>query len=268
MPARLTTDEAVAAIAAHARGGRVFLSAGPAEPLALHEAWRRAPDTAADLTFAGLFIPGVNRRDYTELHPTTRMELFMLSPDWRGGFIAGRAPLRTMHYSQACAALVREGAPVGVFHVGLPDGAGQCSFGVVADAPPLMLDRVGWRIALLNRAMPVLAGAPSAPLEAFDAIVEIDHPLAELADAPASPASPASDAIAARVAMLVADGDTIQTGIGKLPSAVTQALANKRNLRIHSGLITGAHLTLAEAGALADETGAIICGMAAGDAAF
>ncbi len=265
MPQRLTTDEAVAAIAAHARGGRVFLSAGPAEPVALHDAWARAPGTAAGLSFAGLFIPGVNRLDYTRLHRDTRMELFMLSTDWRDGFTAGRASLRPLHYSDACAALVREGAPVGVFHVSPPDTHGMCSFGVVADAPPLMLDRVGWKIALVNRAMPALAGAPGAPLAAFDAIVEIDHPLAALADvAPSATA----DAIAAHVAALVRDGDTIQTGVGKLPSAVTRALASKRNLRVHSGLLTASHLALVDAGAIVDDAGAITCGMAAGDAAF
>ena len=265
MPQPLTPDEAVVAIAAHARGARVFVSAGPAEPLVLHEAWRRVPETAAELSFAGLFIPGVNRFDYTRLHSQARMELFMLSADWREGFAAGRAPLRPMHYSEACAALVREGAPVGVFHVSAPDARGMCSFGLVADAPPLMLDRVGWKLALVNRAMPALAGAPGESLEAFDAIVEIDHPLAELAD---TPPSAAATAIATHVAALVLDGDTIQTGVGKLPSAVTGALAGKRRLRVHSGLIAASHVALADAGAIADDAGAITGGMAVGDAAF
>lgn len=265
MPKSLTPDEAVAAISTAARGGRVFLSAGPAEPLALHDAWRRTPEMAAGLSFAGLFIPGINRLDYTSLHPRARMELYMLSPDWRAGFAAERTTLRPMHYSAACAALVREGAPVGVFHVSPPDAQGRCSFGLVADAPPAMLERVGWKLALVNRAMPALSGAPSAPLAAFDAIVECDCPLAEL---PEPPASPASDAIATRVAALVRDGDTIQTGVGKLPTAVTAALRDRRDLKVHSGLITAAHLALAGAGAIAGCEGVIAGGMAVGDAAF
>jgi acyl-CoA hydrolase len=265
MPQRLSIDEAVAAISSHARRGRVYLSAGPAEPLALHDGWLRTPETAAGLSFAGMFIPGVNRRDYTRLHPEARMELFMLSADWREGFTQGRAPLRPMHYAQACAALVREGAPVGVFHVSTPDADGLCSFGFAADAPPLMLPRVGWKIALVNRAMPALHGAPSVPLAAFDAIVEVDHPLADL---PEATASASANAIAQRVAAFVSDGDTVQTGVGKLPSAVTRALAAKRDLRIHSGMITASHMALADAGAIADAPGAITCGIAVGDAAF
>ncbi|TPW02678.1 MAG: Uncharacterized protein FD124_3331, partial [Alphaproteobacteria bacterium] len=111
----ITPHEAVAELARHAPDGRVFLSAGPAEPLVLHDAWRATPETAAALSFAGLFIPGVNRLDYASLHPEARMELFMLSPDWRAGLAAGRTRVRPLHYSAAFAALVAEGATAGVF---------------------------------------------------------------------------------------------------------------------------------------------------------
>lgn len=259
----LSPTEAVAAIATRARNGKVYLSAGPAEPLALLDAWRADPDAAADITFAGLFIPGINRIDYADLHPRTRMQLFMLSPDWRGGFVRGAGHLRSQHYSQAFATLVREGADVGIFQVSVPDSNGMCSFGLCADAPPAMLPRCGWKIALINRAMPPPPHSPIAPLTAFDAIVDVDHPLATLETA--APAG--ADAIAARVAALVQDGDTIQTGVGKLPAAVTAALAGHRNLRIHSGLVGAPHLALADAGAL-DANSAIVAGIAVGDAAF
>lgn len=263
-PPSLTPEAAVRAIAARARGGKVFLSAGPAEPLVLHAAWRAEPETASDVTFAGLFIPGVNRFDYAQLHATARVQLFMLSPDWRGGFESGRALLRPQHYSQSFGTLVFEGADVGVFHVSPPDKAGNCSFGVCADAPPSMIERVGWKLGVVNRRMPACPGAPSLPLSAFDAIVETDVPLATLN----TPTPAGAEAIAARVAALVRDGDTIQTGVGKLPVAVTAALGSHRKLKVHSGLLAPPHLALAEAGALVDGAGAIVGGIAAGDAAF
>jgi acyl-CoA hydrolase len=261
----ISPRDAVAALARHARGARVFLSAGPAEPLVLHDAWRTAPETAAGPSFAGLFIPGVNRLDYATLHPEARMELFMLSPDWRAGLMAGRTRLRPLHYSAAYAALVAEGAAAGVFTVSAPDAHGQCSFGLAADAPPAMLARTGFKLAIVNQAMPAIAGAPRVPLSAFDAIVETDTPLPELTSAPANAAAPA---IAARVAALVEDGDTIQTGIGKLPLAAVEALSGQRNLRIHSGLVAPPHLMLADTGAIVDAPAAIRAGIAVGDAAF
>ena len=49
---------------------------------------------------------------------------------------------------------------------------------------------------------------------------------------------------------------------------MTGALAGKRRLRVHSGLIAASHVALADAGAIADDAGAITGGMAVGDAAF
>lgn len=261
----ITPHDAVAELARRSRGARVFVSAGPAEPLVLHDAWRATPETAASISFAGLFIPGVNRLDYSTLHPDARMELFMLSPDWRGGLVSGRCRLRPLHYSAAHASLVSEGAAAGVFTVSAPDWQGRCSFGLAADAPPAMLNRTGFKLAVVNHAMPAIAGAPSVPLSAFDAIIETDAPLPELA---AAPANAIAEAIASRVAALVEDGDTIQTGIGKLPLAAVAALATRRNLRIHSGLVAPPHLALIDAGAIAEEDMAIRAGIAVGDALF
>lgn len=261
----LSPNDAVAEIAHRARGGRVFLSLGPAEPVVLHDAWRETPETAAGLSFAGLFIPGVNRLDYATLHTTARMELFMLSPDWRNGLRAGRTRLRPLFYSAAFAALVSEGASVGVFTVSPPDGEGQCSFGLAADAPPAMFARCAYKLAVINSAMPATRSAPRVPLSAFDAVVETDTPLPELS---APPPNATADAIAVRVAALVDDGATIQTGVGKLPLAAAEALADKRDLRIHSGLVAPAHAKLIDTGAIRDEPGAIRTGIAVGDAAF
>jgi len=261
----LTPAAAVAELARHARGGRVVVSAGAAEPLVLHDAWREAPETAADILFAGLFVPGMNRFDYASLHPRAGMDLVMLSPDWRHGFAAGRTRLRPMHYSAAFVTLIDEGAPAGVFTVSAPDAHGLCSFGLAADLPPDMLSRTGYKIAVINHAMARTHAAPCIELCAFDAVVETDMPLPELA---AAPSNPIANAIAARVADLVRDGDTIQTGIGKLPLAAAAALSGKRDLRVHSGLVVPAHLDLVDAGAMHDAPGAIRAGVAAGDKAF
>jgi acyl-CoA hydrolase len=257
--------DAIAELARRARGGRVFLSAGPAEPVVLHEAWRATPDLAAGLSFAGFFTPGINRFDYAGLHEEARMEIFMLSPDWRGGFAAGRTRLRPYFYSAAYAAMTREGAEAGVFTVSAPDADGLCSFGLAADAPPAMLARCGYRIAVVNHAMPASRAAPRVPLADFDLVVETDTPLPELGP---PPASAAAEAIAARVAALVEDGATIQTGIGKLPLSAAEALTGKRDLRIHSGLVAPVHAALIDAGAVSDAPGAVCTGIAVGDAAF
>jgi acetyl-CoA hydrolase len=56
--------------------------------------------------------------------------------------------------------------------------------------------------------------------------------------------------VARRVADLVPDGATVQFGIGRLPDAISAALAGRRGLRVHSGLLPDAYVDLVEAGAI------------------
>jgi len=59
---------------------------------------------------------------------------------------------------------------------------------------------------------------------------------------------------------LIDDGFAIQTGIGKLPVAIMNALKDRRGLRVHSGMVADSLLSLMDAGALADGDGAITTG--------
>jgi acetyl-CoA hydrolase len=60
-------------------------------------------------------------------------------------------------------------------------------------------------------------------------------------------------AIAAHAVPLIAERAVLECGIGNLPNAVLAALAGRRALRVHSGLIPDAVADLAEAGALTGE---------------
>lgn len=56
--------------------------------------------------------------------------------------------------------------------------------------------------------------------------------------------------IAANAAGLIADGATLQFGVGKIPDAILSSLAHARELGIHSGLINDAVVELIERGAV------------------
>ena len=58
-------------------------------------------------------------------------------------------------------------------------------------------------------------------------------------------------AIAARVAALIGDGDTVQVGIGGLPDMVLGLLRRRRGLRVHSEMISDGVQALVEAGSVA-----------------
>jgi acyl-CoA hydrolase len=260
---------AAALIGAQARAApvaRVALPGGAAEATCLVEAWRTAPEHADGLIFTGLLTPGINRTDYAALGADARLETVILSPDWRESFAAGRVAHLPMHYSAAFQRLCRADIAVAVLHVSQPNAEGLCSFGLAADSGPAFCaadPRPIFRLGLINRAMPYIADGPVIALERFDALLEGEWPLLTVEAAPAS-----LDAIATRVAALIKDGDTLQIGIGKLPSAILAALTTRRNLRIHSGLISPAVGNLLDAGAVAHGRGAITTGLVLGDRAF
>src|SRR5262249_20132842 len=73
-------------------------------------------------------------------------------------------------------------------------------------------------------------------------------------------------AVAARVAALIADGATLQLGVGSVPDAVLATLAGHRELGLHSGMLTGAVLPLLERGVVTNarkpiDTGVTVTGM-------
>jgi acyl-CoA hydrolase len=64
------------------------------------------------------------------------------------------------------------------------------------------------------------------------------------------PLDDVSRKIAAYAARLIADGSTLQFGVGRIPDAILSSLSHARNLGIHSGLINDAVVELIERGAV------------------
>jgi acyl-CoA hydrolase len=132
-----------------------------------------------------------------------------------------------------------------------PDATGRCSFGTeVAFIAELWRD-IPIRIAHVNPLMPRTPGDPGIPFDALTAFMEGDQPL--LGTAAAAPDAVAR-AIADHVAPFVRDGDALQTGLGKVPDAVLSALTERRDLRLHTGLVGDGALALVDSGSLAAAT--------------
>ncbi len=257
--------EAAALLAERGRGGRVFIPAGPVEPLSLAEAFRESPGLADDLSFCGLFIPGLNRLDWASLSPKARAEVFLPSPDFAATIATGQTRVIACHYSAAWRFFQTAPFKAAVFHVAAPDGDGFCSLSLSADASPAFFDRTVFKLGLINPSLPVVKGAPRLHLSALDAWVEGDASPAELS----TPAPSGDvDGLVHHVTSLIEDGATLQAGIGKLPGAIMAGLTGRRGLSIHSGLIGDWVLALMEAGALADQAGSLKAGVILGSHAL
>ena len=251
-------------LAAFRPDARVFIPGATGEPLALRDLLGAHPDHAAGVDFIGCLLPGINDFDYAGLHPTARLTTFLFPPAFRASFEAGRVRVLPLAYSQT-AEYLAETAPIdaAILQVAPPDADGLCSLGVCADFPPLVWRRAGRRIAMINPSLPRPARAARIPFSALDLVVEINAPVIEAADAAVSAEVAA---IAARVADLVPDGASLQTGIGGAPAAIYEQLTGHRDVVIRSGMITPGFQALAESGALA--ASGHITGVAYGTAGF
>jgi acyl-CoA hydrolase len=161
----------------------------------------------------------------------------------------GRLEVMPCHYSELPRMFAERQLPqdVGLLQVSAPDQDGNCSLGVGVDYIADAIPYTPVLIAEVNRRMPVTSGSVKIPMSRFAAVIETDRPLLE---APDPDPTDIERAIAGNVAELVRDGDTVQIGVGALPSAVLAALAGHRDIGLHSGLISDGVLGLIESGVM------------------
>lgn len=141
-----------------------------------------------------------------------------------------------------------------VLHTTRPTG-GTVSLGVEVNIMPAAVEAVrargGLVIAQANRQMPVTYGDAVLPLDAIDLLLEVDEPLPA---ARVTQPDPVSAAIGERVAALVPEQATLQTGIGAIPDATLSALADRQGLRVWSEMFSDGVLALDKAGCLDPDT--------------
>lgn len=254
MPRRIEPGELVDVLPP---GGLTLVSACSAESTTLADAVAAAGDALGAMTFSGIFVGGVNRRTWLA-GADTRVLTFFLTPELRAA--GDRVEFLPLCYQDILAELRRRRPRAALFMCSPPDDSGQCSFGTeVAFIAELWRD-IPTRIAHINPSMPRTPGDPGIPFAELTAYFEADQVLPAMTEA--SPDSVA-DAIARHMSPYVNSGATLQTGLGKIPNAVLRSLADRRDLKIHSGLIGDGVLALLASGAL-ERPGTATVGVAIG----
>lgn len=151
-----------------------------------------------------------------------------------------------------------------------PDPAGRVSLGVAVDYMHSVLRQKPLVIAQINPRLPRTCGDSLIDVGSIDYFIESDE---SPQGVPVTPADAVDEQIAAYAATLVDDGAVLQVGIGSLPDRILASLRDRRNLGIHSGIITDAVVPLLESGVINNRTkhthrGVSITSMAAGTQTF
>jgi acetyl-CoA hydrolase len=104
-------------------------------------------------------------------------------------------------------------------------------------------------IAEVNQQMPAVCGDTAIHVSKLHHIIPVDYPLAELPQG-SDETSGVVESIAGYIGEQIPDGATMQMGIGDIPNAVLKYLLHKKDLGVHSELISDGVIDLVEAGAL------------------
>lgn len=223
-------------------GDRVFMPGAAGEPLALTDAVLGSEN----IQLYTSFLPGVNRIAPDAIGAGTRIRgLFA-----HGNVLRSRpAAFDPMPVSYgAFLRQVREADPfdVVVVQVAPPDDEGFCSLGPLAEFSPIALSRARRRIAVVNEAVRPMSHGPRV----YAADCEIVDGGARALPVYGIEPDAISRRIAAHIAGFVGDGSVLQIGLGKVPQALAAALCDRRNLRLHSGMLSDGVILLDAAGAL------------------
>ncbi len=232
----------------HLRSGmRVFIGSGCAAPQTLIEAFVARAPSVYDVEVIHILTHGPAPYASAALSENIRQNSLFIGGNVRKAIHEGRADYTPIFLSDV-PRLFRERRMhlhMALVQVSPPDTHGFCSFGVSVDVVKAAVDSADFVIAEVNPSMPRTLGDSFVHVDSLDALVAGNRPLLEF---PMEHITPESEKIAEFIAPLVPDGATLQTGIGSIPSAVLSALGDKKDLGMHTEMISEAVMPLIEKG--------------------
>ncbi len=237
---------AQAALAPICSGMRVLVGSGAAEPQHLVEALTLRAPQLTDTEIIHILTLGMAPYVQPRFQGHFRHNALFIGPNVRGA-VGKRAADYTPCFLSEIPRMLRSGRlPVDavLIQVAPPEG-GLCSLGVSIDILKAAVETASYVVAQVNPRMPWTLGDSFLRVEDIDAFVEHEEELVEL---PSAAPAAASLWIGRYAARLIEDGATIQVGIGGIPDAILSCLEDKKDLGVHSEMISDGILRLFEKG--------------------
>ena len=254
-----TADEAVKAVQS---GDTIYIQSHAACAEAVLDALCRRAGSLSNVT---LFpVNSLGRAEYTkpEYADSFKTKLVFVGAHTREAINSGRAEYIPMflgevpHYLESGKLKI----DVCILQLSPPDNHGFCSYGTSVDCSLAGRKNARIVIAEINKRMPRTLGRTQIHINNLNHIVEVDAPLPEYTP---SPLTEESAAMGKYVADLVEDEATIQLGIGAIPDAVLKFLGNKKNLGVHSEMVSDGIVDLIHQGVITNEKKTVLPGKTA-----
>src|SRR5215471_19291530 len=233
-------------------GMRVYIQPGCAEPETLVEALMQRGPRVEDVEIVHMLTMGVAPYVAPEMAGHFRHNAVFIGPNVRDAINDGRADYTPIYLSEI-EGLFESGAmplDVALVQVSPPDTHGFCSFGIGVDTTLTAAKEARFVVAQVNDQMPRTFGDSFIHISDIDVVVESSRPLCEMKK---PEITELHKAIARNVAGLIDDGAVLQTGIGGIPDAVLAFLGDRKQLGVHSELVSDGAIPLIESGVITGE---------------
>lgn len=227
-------------------GDRVVVGHACGSPETLLEALVDNKSALKDVEIVHMIPMGTADYCLPENTPYFRHNSLFAGPATRAAIASGKADYTPCFFHEI-PSLFRESLPVDVALVTVspPDENGNTSLGVSVDYTLQAVLSAKYVIAEVTPNMPKTFGKSQLHHDLIDLIVHSKRDLPQLL--PPS-VGDVEKAIGAHVSTLISDGDCLQLGIGAIPDAVLNFLHDKKDLGIHSEMISDGVMNLVEAG--------------------
>lgn len=235
------------------RGDHIFVASGCGEPQYLIQAMTRYveshPKAFFDAEIIHVYSLGIAPYTDAKYKSNFRHNSFFIGNNTRDSINKGMADYTPISLSHV-PSLLYSGVvqiDVALIQTSLPDDHGYLSLGVSVDIVKAATEKASIVIAQINTNMPRIHGDGFIHIKDVDFIIPYDEPLLEVTGVRTSETI---QRLGNNVARLVQDGDTIQVGFGSLPNAIMANLYTKKNLGIHTELLSDGLVDLIKVGVI------------------
>ena len=230
-------------------GQRIFIGTGVAEPLQLVSALSKRATELPDTEIVHLLTFGEAPYAHRELTQYFRVNSFFIAENVRDIIQEGLGDYTPIHLSEIPRLFDSGQLPldVALIQVTPPDAEGMCSMGVSVDIVKSATENASLVIAQVNPKMPRTLGNSFIHAYEIDVLVPGEEAILEIQP---PEVTDVTRQIAENLSALIEDGATLEIGIGRIPQALVGCLKDKKDLGIHTEMISDDLIDLIEDGVI------------------
>lgn len=243
---KCSLEEAVSVVKSN---DRIYISGNAATPMTLTQALAMRKDELHNVEVTHVLLFGDDPLSKPGMEGHFRHNSLFVGPGDRAAVNEGRADYIPVFLYEIPDLFYSGLLPLDVafLHLSPPDEHGFMSFGVECLSSKAAAETARIVVAQVNEKMPRTLGDSFIHISRVHKIVEVNMDLPELEPAPFTEVE---KKIGQNIADLVEDGSTLQLGIGGIPNAALKAMFNKRDLGVHTEMVSDSIMEAIEAGVI------------------